>query len=160
MFEWLGEHDDEAFFLFLHTNTIGGPHWGERYTEGLKPGSDEYRIAQYDAGIYRADNLVGKLFGQLRKAHILYESMIIVTSAQGEELGEGQPRIDQEPILVPLLIKLPGQQLRDHPLIVSGHAGLIDILPTILDYVDISAPRRVHGTTLLPRLTQDGPAGE
>ncbi|MBD3261152.1 MAG: sulfatase-like hydrolase/transferase [Candidatus Altiarchaeales archaeon] len=113
---------------------------------------DIFRLKQlYDAEIrYSSDVLVSRLIGELRE-HGLYENtLLIITSDHGEEFmehgGLEHWRLYNEHIHVPLIIKLPYQRKQKK---VKQYVGLIDVAPTVLDYLDISTPGSMQGVNLL-----------
>lgn len=114
----------------------------------------DYLQRMYDGNIAMADELLGRFLDRLRADGTLDRSLLIVLSDHGESLGEhrwvGHNQMWEEQLQVPLLIRFPG----------AAHAGticdapvmLIDVLPTILDYLQLPAPPGVQGESLLPVL--------
>ncbi len=120
-------------------------------------------VALYDGEIRYTDEMLLKpLVAQLKKLGIYDNTLLIVTSDHGEEFAEhggwlhGQTLYD-EAIRVPLLIKFPRSE---HPgRRVSARVRLIDILPTVLDVLDISGSRgSIEGLSLIPLLSGSGHA--
>ncbi len=82
---------------------------------------------------------------------------MIVTSDHGEEFGEHDPtrlwdahcasQYD-ELLRVPLIVKLPGLA----PRVVHQPARLVDVLPTLLDWLALPAPSDLSGRSLVPLL--------
>jgi len=156
LMEWLKTHKDEAFFLFFHTYEVHAPYRGDRFAAGLDTSSHEYKVAQYDAGIYSADDALGEMFALLKQLHIYDSALIIVTSDHGEELGDRDKKwyghgsnLYQEVINVPLIIKFPGQKRASQPLRVNEPVGLVDLVPTVLDVLKLPAPPVIDGKSLL-----------
>ncbi len=75
------------------------------------------------------------------------DSLIIFTSDHGEEFQEHGQFIHnqtyEENILIPLLIKFPGKSVQ--PGRVEAPVGLIDIMPTILESLDIPVGKYFQG---------------
>jgi hypothetical protein len=103
------------------------------------------------------DQLLGELIAQLRTNGVYDETLVVVTADHGMSLVPGTPtRRVTEPTLydiaaVPLLVKAPGQSdgaVSDAPL------ETVDILPTILDVLDVEPVDDLDGTSAF-----DVPAG-
>ncbi|MDZ4231874.1 MAG: sulfatase, partial [Candidatus Pacearchaeota archaeon] len=126
----------------------------------------EYIIARYDGGIRYTDDLIGGFFDQLQQMGLYDDSLIIVLAGHGESLGDdlarqaepsssrlfGHGQVYDELIRAPLLIKVPGFE----PARISSSVQLIDLFPTILDFLGIPQSRElknnIQGTSMLPLL--------
>ncbi|MGZ7041792.1 MAG: sulfatase family protein, partial [Thermoanaerobaculia bacterium] len=117
------------------------------------PAKVQEAIDLYDGEIRQADNAVGELLEQLRKSRLLKNTIVIITADHGEELedhgrfGHGQTLLS-EVTHVPLLIAGPGIP----PGRRTGLASLLDVTPTILDYLNIDTTATFDGTTIVPTL--------
>jgi arylsulfatase A-like enzyme len=115
-------------------------------------------VALYDGEIrYTDEKLLLPLVARLKELEIYDNTLLIVTSDHGEEFDEhggwlhGQTLYD-EAIRVPLVIKFPGSE--HHGRRVDARARIIDILPTVLDVLDIPTDQgKVEGLSLLPLLS-------
>ena len=102
------------------------------------------------------DALIGRLVERLREQEIYDKALLVVTSDHGASYHEGLPRRaltygnEADIALVPLFIKLPGQQ---EGVVTDMNAQTIDILPTVADVLSIDLPFGVDGQSLL---TGDG----
>jgi arylsulfatase A-like enzyme len=108
--------------------------------------------SQYDGEIAYVDFQLGRLFEMLQERGIYERSLIIVTSDHGEALGEHGlvghgVSVYQNQVYVPLLIKFPEQR---EPEIVDELVSTVDLLPTVLDVLDLPIPDSVEGTRLAP----------
>ncbi len=157
---WLDTNGDRRFFLFVHTYE---PH--EPYAGGDVPGEVEATgddeldrmVELYDGDIRRADDHIGRLLDRLARLPAASETLIVVTSDHGEELGEGAARgtkrinhghtLFDEALHVPLIFHGFGERG-----IVEGQVRSIDILPTVLDYLDVDPPPGVEGVSLRSRV--------
>jgi arylsulfatase A-like enzyme len=123
---------------------------------------DEHDIAHlrclYDSEIAFTDAHIGKLLDELRETGLYDSSIIILTADHGEELlerstiGHGGTLFNEQ-IKIPLMIRYPGS---DRAEVVGTSVGLVDVLPTILDYLEVPVEHELAGTSLL----DGGPAGE
>lgn len=132
------------------------------YTVGLHEYSDEELAltrATYEAAIAELDDLFGNLLDSLRSANKLENTIVIVTSDHGEQLGEHhmldhQFSVYEELLRVPLIIhdpaKLPaGRESR--PVMTQ------DLFATLLERVGLPVPRGVRNSVNLqaPRESRD-----
>jgi len=114
-------------------------------------------IDLYDAEIrYTDEKLIGPLVQKLKEMALYDQTMIIFTSDHGEEFydhkgwGHGHSLYD-ESLKVPLLIKFPNSKYSGSK--VEHIVSLVDIVPTILDEMDIDSSRyEFDGLSLIPFL--------
>ena len=164
--EWIMQNDREPFFLWIHFMTVHEPYappiidqflanrkvlW--RNSVNRLRREAEYRLRNntitssyssqfsslYDAEIRRVDRYVAKIMRTLHKRGVYKRSCVILCSDHGEEFFEHgglfhSSKLDDEVLRVPLLMHLPEQNSRQ---IVSQRVGLIDILPTIAEYIGV-----------------------
>ena len=111
--------------------------------------------ACYDGALATIDEEVGRLIDYLRQHKLLDHTLLIITSDHGENLGDHglmshAYSLHDTLIHVPLIIRYPecfaaGQR-------VSHQVQLTDILPTILDVVQLDVPQikeELQGESLL-----------
>ncbi len=108
----------------------------------ITPEVIEYLEAAYLAEVAFVDELLGRLFDQLRDLGLYDRALIVVTSDHGELLGEGgyvhhASRLDPELVEIPLIIKWPGQKQGER---VSDLVSLVDLFPTVLSAAGIEPP--------------------
>ena len=171
-------------FYFLHTYQVHSPYNPEienlnvfnknpKYTSLSAPtvGSNHRKqfaklskdmkyayIDLYDAEILEFDLWFGKFINYLKKKKIYSNSMIIFISDHGEEFydhsGWGHCHsLYNELIRVPLIIKFPKEEFKGRN--EEKEVGLIDIMPTILNYYNISYDiKNVDGLDLLQVLNK------
>ncbi|MCX6349827.1 MAG: sulfatase [Candidatus Aureabacteria bacterium] len=114
----------------------------------------------YDAEINYTDGFLERLFNEVVA---LENSLVIVTSDHGEsfgehgDLGHGESLFEEE-IAVPLIVVLPRGGRKGKT--VESPVSLIDVFPTVLDFLGCPAPSRVEGRSLLPLLTAGTGGGE
>lgn len=133
---------------------------GNEYLYKALPDEEKRNIiALYDAEIrYTDELLIAPLVDKLKETGLYDRTMLILTSDHGEEFfehsgwGHGYSVYD-EALKVPLIIKFPDSSFKgksyDH--IVS----LVDIMPTILDWLDIDiSDANIDGKSLMPILLE------
>lgn len=167
---------EEPYFIFVHGYDVHAPYepwepWASRFQSPdaepfddyllddydvkkrgrrLSPGNIKFLSDLYDAGVARADQLVGGFFEFLQRRGDLERTIVVFLSDHGEEFGEHGSvghygTIYPECLRVPLIIAGPGLE----PAVVKQGAGLKDVMPTILQLVGIPAPP-THGCSLVP----------
>lgn len=169
---FLREVGGQPFFLFLH---YFDPHYNYvlhnkynyypsyngivrsnhpildlwRMRQNLSADDMRYLVSLYDSEIAFTDEYIGKLLAGLKKQGLYDNSIIIVTSDHGEEFMERGwighcTTLYQELLHVPLIMKLPELNVR----IVESLVGLIDVMPTVLQYLGYKIPDGVEGKAL------------
>ena len=156
---WLTAHKEGAFFVWVHLYDAHDPY------DPPAPYKTKYASAPYDGEIAYVDAAVGKLLSWLRLRGLYDGALIAVMADHGEALGDhGETThgifLYDETIHVPLLFKLP--QKHSAGTRIDRRAGLVDVLPTILQAVGIAVPAEVQGESLLamlkPATSPDRPA--
>ncbi len=184
--QFLDEHGDEQFFLFLHTYEVHTPYTPPReYLQMFDPGyegdlGDEitlqylrsvfenpvrlrvsemdrrHIVAAYDGEIRNMDAAFGDLVSYLRERGLYDNTLIVFTSDHGEEFGERGRHgwhswtLYDELLTVPLLIKLPGSRYGGQ--VFGEVARGIDLLPTMVDLLDIDTAQPFEGQSLMDRV--------
>ncbi len=132
----------------------------------------DHIIAHYDGGITYADHYVDLLISKLRELSILKDTIIFLFSSHGEGLLDHQKRYLQlegpefsgfghtnlyydEVLRVPLIIYHPGIKGKYE---IFSQVQLIDIMPTILDFLDIQFNEEAQGKSVVPLI--EGNASE
>jgi arylsulfatase A-like enzyme len=178
--DWLERRPQKRpFFLYLHSNDVHAPyeppllyrlrfaHTGADASVGtmqmlralaMKEIESTEEIARdlealYDAEIAFSDAAFGALINRLKELNLYDSTLIVFVSDHGEEfLDHGRWQHGQtlfsEQLHVPLIIKFPGRF--GNGVRVSDTARHIDILPTLLDYINETSPLEVQGRSLLP----------
>jgi choline-sulfatase len=164
--EWLTTHYEGPFFIWVHLYDAHDPY------DPPEPYKTKYASAPYDGEIAYEDAAVGKLLSWLRLRGLYDGALIAVMADHGEALGEhGETThgifLYDETIRVPLLFKLPRERSAGKR--IESRAGLVDVLPTILEAVGIAIPHDVQGESLLgmvkptmlkPATLKSAPAGQ
>jgi arylsulfatase A-like enzyme len=111
-------------------------------------------VGKYDAAIRYVDTELGRLFDRLRQRGIYDDTLILLTSDHGEEFWEHQGTghgytLYEEQLRVPLIVK-PTSGARVRIGKSSWPAAVIDVVPTILDYLRLPIPPFVEGLSVKP----------
>ena len=124
----------------------------------LTQGDVDYLISQYDGEIAMADNSVGLFLQYLEDNSLLDNTIVVIYSEHGEMFGKNgrfgragtnRGTLYDEVIHVPLIIKHPNIKNGKR---INGLVQLIDIMPTVLDFLNIEQPKEnnIQGISLLP----------
>ncbi len=145
--QWLAGGGPKPPFLFLHFFDLHAPY-SIVGGKGLQP-----NVKGYDAEIQYVDRVLARFRKMLVDRGWWDRALVILLADHGESLGEhGETShgyfVYQSTLWVPLLIHWPANS-QPLPAVVSAPAGLIDIAPTILDFLAIAAPPGFRGTSLL-----------
>jgi tetratricopeptide (TPR) repeat protein len=137
---WLNAHQGQPVFVFLHLFDMHLP-----YQHG----------ADYDAQLAYVDQALGTFKQSLVRSGWWDRSLVVLLSDHGESLGDhGEAShgyfIYQSTMAVPLMIHWPSGG-PSAPAREERLAGLIDVAPTILDYLRVPAPASFRGQSLLGR---------
>ncbi len=144
---------------------VGSWEYSDRMKKGelkLDPESPEFlkKLNQlYDGEVLFVDRELGGLIETLKKLRLYDDCLLIVLSDHGESLGEkgefshGHP--GRNNIHVPLIIKPPRTGAKKETGEITGPVGLIDILPTILNLLDLKS----HAQPLQGRDLRSGRGG-
>ncbi len=129
----------------------------DRHLETLAKDPRELKeaVALYDAEIAHTDAQFARLVTKLKTLRLYEDSLIVVLSDHGEEfLDHGGwnhgTTLYEELLRVPCLIKLPGNALAGE--VRDGLAEMLDLAPTIADYLGLEVPPEMEGTSLRPML--------
>lgn len=144
---WLAAHHGQPVFAFVHLFDVHEPY-------SVPADIARQRgISRYDAQIEYVDRIVGLFRQRLEASGWWDRSLVVLVSDHGESLGEhGETShgyfIYQSTLHVPLMFHWP-LGAPAYVARVSQPVGLIDVAPTILDYLHVPAPPSFEGQSLL-----------
>ena len=107
--------------------------------------------AAYDGEIAYTDTQIDALLEELERRQLLRDAVIVYTADHGEEfLDHGgwkhSRTLYREMLHVPLALRLPGTGGRR----IAETVSLIDLAPTVLEALGVTAPASFQGRSLLP----------
>lgn len=115
--------------------------------------------ALYAGDILYLDMRIGQLVNYLRELRILDDTILIITSDHGENLGEHNLikhsfSLYDTLLHVPLIIRYP--KISNSGLRIKNQVQIIDIFPTILDMLKIKweGEKNIQGISLFKRMKQ------
>lgn len=122
-------------------------------------GADNVAVREelYDLEVGYVDQQIGRLLEYLRLAGQYEHTLIVVVGDHGQGLSDGLEHhgwmLDRLPynwcLHVPLIMKLPEHS---GSLVVNEWVRTIDVLPTILEQLDLAALDDIEGRSVLPML--------
>lgn len=138
---------EEPFFLQLH---LIGPHGPLFETQSRKFSGDQmqYRAGQtdfYDDAIRDFDAHAEMIYDELTASEKKDRTVLVVFSDHGMAHNVAEK--------IPMMFRFP---FKNHRGLLRGNAQLIDIAPTVLDYIGQDIPEWMDGDSLLnPNLNPD-----
>lgn len=181
--EWLESNPPQPFFLFTNFIDPHGPYTPPERLKSLYQSNKKrmlnleqipsYQLLEgslnyfdyvdgYDAEIRYVDEAMGVLIEQLKRKGLWDDALVIFTSDHGESFGEHhiyfehQFHVWEETVRVPLAIRLPNRRNNQNTVLsrrVRSVCSPMDLMPTILDYLNIGFDGRIDGRSLLPILS-------
>ena len=128
---------------------------------------DDSRTARLKASYFglmtEVDDNLGRLFAYLKKIGQWQDTMVIFTSDHGEQLGDhwliGKTGYFDESYHIPLIIRDPDAR-ECRGFVANQFTENVDLMPTMLDWLDIEIPRQCDGSSLRSTLqTGIAPSG-
>jgi arylsulfatase A-like enzyme len=155
---WMRRHRRRPWFLFLHTYQTHQPY---RPPPGYLDlvagggGKDPADSLLYDAEIRYTDELLGDVLAELAAMREADDTLIVLVSDHGEHFGEHglyghSNSLYDELLHVPWVLRAPG--LVPAGKRVSTTVGIVDLVPTLLDLLDVEPPKWSHGRSVVPLL--------
>jgi arylsulfatase A-like enzyme len=162
--KWLQTHHDKPFFLYMHYMSPHHPYdppppydkfvpdrsikpvtyypkksyFFFEHGDPLPQKQRDDMIARYDGDILFADHAFGDLLAELKRLHVLDDSIVVLIADHGEEFydhqnwGHGQS-IYNELINVPLVIRYPAALPAGTK--IGATTMSVDVVPTLLDLI-------------------------
>lgn len=137
----------------LELTAISHGNLAEKYAP-VESDMRESLLELYQAEVMAFDSYFGEFIRDLKQMNLYDQSFIILMSDHGEEFYEHKGwehchSMYDELIRVPIVLKFPENRFRGRE--IHAPAGVIDILPTLLKYHEISFDEdKIDGISLLP----------
>lgn len=122
-------------------------------------GVDSPRLREQTADYYncisRLDTGIGLLLAELERSGRAKNTLVIYVADHGPQFGRGKVTSYELGLRVPLIIREP---FRTEPGAARSElVSTVDLLPTILDYAGVRAPKNLPGKSLSPLMTGANP---
>jgi hypothetical protein len=157
----LDAHKDEPNFILMHVFDVHPPYKPSSYLKEnlMKPFRDDDLFSKVGGGcndsqlgnledevktkLKEFDVSISNLFSYLEKNNMVDDTLVIFTSDHGVSYeGKGKPRLIDERIHVPLLVRGPGIPKGEEDSLVECS---VDLLPSILYCANIDIPDDIDG---------------
>jgi len=182
-FSWIKNNKNSAFFVWIHYMDVHHPYvppekhlikfsdktisqkeinilHNKMLNEPNSISNTDIKnlINLYDACINYVDYWIGKFLTALEAIGLLDNSLIILTADHGDSFGEHgefghgerSANLYDEIIRIPLIISAPNIRKGE----IYDQVSLLDIAPTVLDFLSIQKPNSMWGESLLSRNLQ------
>ena len=111
-------------------------------------------MARYWGNVTLVDRSVGRILKALEESGKADDTIVVFTSDHGELMGDhgilGKTLMYEESIKVPMLLRAP---MLDHASRrIGGRFSHIDLVPTLLELMDVPAPEALQGRSRVPVL--------
>jgi arylsulfatase A-like enzyme len=146
----LSDEDTEKALAFTEIHSAAFLDFEETHIDELQ--------ALYEAEVRYVDDKIGDIVSVLEEEGYFDNSIIIITSDHGEAFfehghyGHGLTHYKEE-IDIPLFIYVPDNE----PGEVDSPVSLIDIMPTVFDYMAVNDAPEMSGKSLLPLISGETP---
>jgi arylsulfatase A-like enzyme/Flp pilus assembly protein TadD len=146
--EWLEAEHGRPFFLWVHLYDPHTPYAAPREVASAFPRT---LVGAYDAEIATADAQLGRLLDALEADGRLERTVVAALADHGEMLGEhGEPThgffVYDAAVRIPLVIAARGLA----PRVVEDQVRIVDVMPTLLELLEVEPPAGIQGRSLLP----------
>ncbi len=141
----------KPFFAWIHYYKVHHPY---ACPKAKQKTFGHTSMDRYDCAINTTDVLIGKLIRYIKKdPDLAVNTIIVLTADHGEAFGEHMSyfhgkNLYEEVLRVPLIIDVPGLKGAR----VYQNVGLVDLVPTLLNFLDIKPPRSLNGIDLAPMM--------
>lgn len=130
------------------------------WVEGYLTDDELHHIKMLYAGkVTLCDRWIGYFLDRIRDMGLYENSLIVFTTDHGAPFGEhgyikkAEPGLYEDLVHIPLIIRHPegiGAGKRFDALVQTS-----EMFPTILDFLDVRQPQRIHGQSLVPLMREE-----
>jgi arylsulfatase A-like enzyme len=173
---WLEHHQHMPFFLFIHNMDVHAPYippppfdniFDPDYKGNINGTFDKtigfrqavsiddkrHVRALYDGEIRNTDEYIRRLMAKMKNLKIENDTFFIITADHGEEFldhnGWNHGRtLYNELLKIPLILYYPERLPKGKK--IETPVSIVDIMPTIIDIVNIKQDTHAEGESLLP----------
>jgi len=147
---WLNEHANQRFFLWAHYYDPHAPY------DPPEPYHRLYAHDLYSGEIAYMDEQVGRLLDALDQRGLASRTLVVAIGDHGESLGEhGEMThgifLYDATTHVPLIMAGPGIPAGQ---VISEQVRSIDVMPTVLGFLNLPVGREAQGVSLWPLIEQ------
>lgn len=146
---WLAKNSAQKFFAWVHFYDAHDPYnppaaFAKRFANNAQ--------GRYAGEIAYVDSVVGKIIDDLRDRGLLDKTLLLIVGDHGEAFGEHQEYghaifCYEENLRVPLIFHCPALIAKNRT--VLEQVSLVDVMPTVLDVLELPIPKTVQGKSLI-----------
>ena len=170
---WLRSRGEKPWMMWVHYFEPHAPYEAEGATVShrdllSKPGhryTEEESVELrrlYALEVEKVDVLVGELLDTLEEKGLLENTVVVLVSDHGEQLGEHD--IDfhhhglyEESVRIPMILNAPFVEQQG---VVYDQSRILDILPTLLSVMEFPALEGIEGVNLIDAVQDQAPLAE
>ncbi|HUU05047.1 MAG TPA: sulfatase-like hydrolase/transferase [Patescibacteria group bacterium] len=150
--EWMEQCSAKKFFAWLHFYDPHQPYLPHK-TYLKKVSHDESGL--YDNEIAHMDEYIGAVLHELKTRGLLENTLVVAVGDHGEGFGEHQEFghgifCYEEALRVPLILYNPA--LFPAGTVLRQRVNLADLMPTLLDLLEVQAPPRLQGASFASQM--------
>lgn len=132
----------------------------QRYFSEVAPQDLEFVRAQYRGKVSMADKWFGTLLDKLDLLNAWDDTMVVVTTDHGHDLGERQAFGKQHPHYdshanIPLLVWHPDMAVQQRGGAIDPITSTVDLNPTLIEAMGVKEYRAPHGRSFLSTVLGD-----
>jgi N-sulfoglucosamine sulfohydrolase len=166
--DWLPElarrPKDKPFFFWLASKDAHDPYYWNPQLRRQDPSKvlvppyakdnafTRQVMADYYDEIARADDNIGRVVDALREENLLDDTLIVVLSDNGSQIGGAKTTLYDEGLKTPLVMRLPTAIPIPAGVANQQLVSAVDLMPTILELAGLSHVQGAPGVSLLPTL--------
>jgi arylsulfatase A-like enzyme len=159
-------HDNHPFYLCIGTHDVHIPFkaWGGRQVNPMTikvppflPDNNNVRkdIADLYGAIHIVDSLIGKIIKSIESNGLINNTLFIYTTDHGIAFPRAKSTLYDPGIKICLIMSLYNSNLLNKGHEVNQMISNIDLLPTILDFINVKIPSDINGISFLPLLRDE-----
>jgi arylsulfatase A-like enzyme/Flp pilus assembly protein TadD len=152
--DWLSKRKDPTrpFLLWVH---YYDPHFPY---DPPAPYSSQYSGDPYGGEVAYTDGEIGRLLDKVDELELREQTLVVLTSDHGESLGDhGEEThgvfLYDSTMKVPLIVAGPGIPSNR---VVDQQVRSIDLMPTVVDFLNLTEGEQVQGVSLIPLFGEQG----
>lgn len=142
---WLEKNHEKKFFTWLHFFDPHSPYQVHPEVDNKFAQSERLK---YEGEIAYVDMHVGKIIRLLAAKKVLKHTVIVIVGDHGEAFGEHKEFghgifCYEESLKIPLILYNPVLFAKGRK--IDRRVNLVDVLPSLLHYLEIKCPEKVQG---------------
>jgi len=112
-------------------------------------------LSELYGAIHYIDNLIGEIINYLEKYNLRDNTLFIFTTDHGPAMPRAKCTLYDPGIKTSLIMSLPSSRLFSSGKVIKNMISNIDLLPSILDFIDGDIPNNIEGISFLPILENE-----